>query len=1237
MENTPTTVNAIFYVNGNISNRQTDFLLDSGAAISVVHHKLVPSHISISGSTTAAVSATGAPLDIAGRATLPVSLGTFTVTHEFTIVRHLTVDCLLGADFLKRYKAIVDCGNSVLYLTDREHQYTIPVTQGAQLLQQVPPTSNIADDFTVSAPTNITIPGRTVQFIAGKLNVPCNATSALVDPLARSPTHICVAHSLSPLTNNTDILLQVMNISPTPVTIYKGTKLATMTPEHDVMLISHTTSPTDDNSTSPPTILDQIDLSHLTTEEHTELAKLLTDFSHVFAENPIPTGHTSIVKHSIHTTGPPIRQPLRRIPQALKSVVGTEVQRMLDHNVIRPSSSPWSSPVIMVRKKDGTWRFCIDYRKLNAVTCRDAYPLPRIDSTLDSLAGATYFTTLDLASGYWQVAVEEQDKEKTAFSTPDGHFEFNVMPFGLTNAPATFQRLMECVLAGLVGEQCLIYLDDIIVFSSTFKEHVLRLSGVFQALNNAGLQLKPSKCHFALKEVRYLGHVVSQAGIRPDDDKVKAVSTYPVPRTTKELKRFLGLTNYYRRFIKDYAHIAEPLHKVQGKSKQSLQWDASCQLAFDTLKQKLTTPPILAYPDFSSTFLVYSDASDTAIGGLLGQIQHNKEVVISYWSRQLTKAERNYSAIEREALAAVSTIKEFYPYVYGFSFKLITDHNPLTSLHSLKDVGGRLSRWIIYLQQFDFEVKYRAGKEHTNADALSRIPPVDAVMPVMEYQLGSATVDLQAAQQADEQLSAVIVALSSNSPLPCRVAPGLKQCFLQNGVLCRKFQGLSNTGYTQLVLPSSLRHSALQHLHNELGHLGLHKTMEAVKQRYYWPGYEGDIQKWIAECASCQQRNAPQPTAQAPLGTISSKHPFDKISWDIMGPLPLTTQGNKYVLVVTDLFSKWTEAFPLKTTDSETLATVLINEVICRYGMPSSLHSDQGANLTSNLISSLCQNLGIAQTRTSAYHPQGNAQVERFNRTLEAMLAKTVSDNQKDWDQHIPKLMFAYRTTIHESTGYTPFHVTFGRSPVLPVDIMIGAGIKQKEATVTVPQFVRDLHSSLKTVYSQVREGIKAAHHRNKTRYDRHTANTYFSIGDQVWLYVPAIKTGTTKKLACLWRGPYTIIDKLSALNYRIQLLGVPTKTLVVHHNRLKHCFGTPKSPPEYNSQHPPMTNSSRLYSDVVRRQAPAAGYTTSLPDAPPRYGNSARPDSQVTSTAPTTRPQRTHRIPTRYNDFVPP
>ena len=363
---------------------------------------------------------------------------------------------------------------------------------------------------------------------------------------------------------------------------------------------------------------------------------------------------------------------------------------MLDQGVVRPSTSPWSSPIVMVRKKDGSWRFCVDYRKVNAVTRQDAYPLPRIDATLDSLTGSAYFTTLDLASGYWQVELDNEAKEKSAFSTPSGHFEFNVMPFGLTNAPATFQRLMECVLAGLTPSECLVYLDDIIVFSTSFAEHLSRLQAVFRRLQHAGLKLKPNKCYFATKEVRYLGHIVTAEGVKPNPAKTKAVSTYPVPQDVHELRQFLGLANYYRRFVKDYSQIAEPLHQLTRKTSKGFQWTPSCQEAFEELKDRLTTPPILGYPDFSQEFILHTDASATALGAVLCQAQNGQERVISYWSRQLSKPERNYSTIEREALAAVAAIKEFYPNLYGFSFTLVTDHNP--------------------------------GKDHSDADALSRRP-----------------------------------------------------------------------------------------------------------------------------------------------------------------------------------------------------------------------------------------------------------------------------------------------------------------------------------------------------------------------------------------------------------------------------------------------------------------------------------------------------------------------------------
>ena len=344
---------------------------------------------------------------------------------------------------------------------------------------------------------------------------------------------------------------------------------------------------------SHSTEMPKVDLTgaDLTHSQKRDLKKLIGEFQGLFVTEGGPTGRTSKVKHTIVTNGPPVREPLRRITHMLQDTVKAEVEKMLQHGVIRESSSPWSSPIVMIKKKDGSWRFCVDFRKVNSMTQRDAYPLPRIDETLEALAGSQFFTTLDLASGYWQVEMEEADRVKTAFSTRDGHFEFNVMPFGLTNAPATFQRLMECVLAGLTYEQCLIYLDDIVVFSVTFDQHLERLRAVFQHLDNAGLKLKPNKCHFAKGEIRYRRHVVSKQGIQAEPEKTSAMTSFPVPSDIKELRQFLGLTNYYRRFIKGYSSIAEPLHKLTRKTAGGYMWNTECQNAFEHLKQLLVRPP----------------------------------------------------------------------------------------------------------------------------------------------------------------------------------------------------------------------------------------------------------------------------------------------------------------------------------------------------------------------------------------------------------------------------------------------------------------------------------------------------------------------------------------------------------------------------------------------------------------------------------------------------------------------
>ena len=479
---------------------------------------------------------------------------------------------------------------------------------------------------------------------------------------------------------------------------------------------------------------------------------------------------------------------------------------MLDNGIIEPSRSPWSSPIVVVPKKDGGIRFCVDYRQLNSVTIKDAYPLPQISDTLESLAGAKFFSTLDLASGYWQVGMHPDDQHKTAFASHRGLFEFKVLPFGLCNAPATFERLMEFALAGLIGTSCLVYLDDIVVFSRTFEEHLARLREVLYRLRDAGLKVKPSKCFLFRKEIAYLGHVVSAHGISTDPKKTEAIQDYPAPRNMsahgistdpkkteaiqdypaprniQEVRRFVGFASYYRRFIPNFAELAAPLHQLTQKSTKFL-WTQQCQDAFQKLKKRFTEAPILAFPHFDAPFILYTDASDYGIGSVLSQKIDGAERVIAYASRQLSKAERHGPTTEKEALAAVWSMKHFRPYLLGHKFTLVTDHQPLKWLKSMKDPPPKIARWIMSLQEYDLQVQYRPGKLHTNADTMSRIPATQEVMPVVSsttvFKTTQSNIEIQKANANVPVVSSTTVLKPTQSSVEVQKASANIQYIIQ--------------------------------------------------------------------------------------------------------------------------------------------------------------------------------------------------------------------------------------------------------------------------------------------------------------------------------------------------------------------------------------------------------------------------------------------------------------------------
>ena len=394
-----------------------------------------------------------------------------------------------------------------------------------------------------------------------------------------------------------------------------------------------------------------------------------------------------------------------------------QIDEMLKKDVIQPSSSPWASGIVMVTKKDGSKRFCVDYRKLNDITVKDAYPLPRIDAALDQLSGAGWFSCLDLNSGYWQVEVDEADRAKTAFVSRRGLFEFKTMPFGLCNAPATFERLMETVLAGLNWQICLIYLDDIIVVGKTFDDMIRNLDEVLQKLHEAGLKLKPRKCQLFAKRVDFLGHVISGEGIQTDPKKTQAVREWPRPESLHEVRSFLGFCSYYRRFIPKFAEISKPLHKLTEKNQKFL-WTKECNAAFETLKEKMVSSPILAHPDFTKPFILDTDASDQAIGAVLSQRIEGKEHVIAYASRTLTKSERRYCVTRKELLAVINFVKYFRHYLYGRAFTVRTDHGSLRWLMKFKNPEGQIARWLETLSSYEFKIEHRPGRVHRNADGL---------------------------------------------------------------------------------------------------------------------------------------------------------------------------------------------------------------------------------------------------------------------------------------------------------------------------------------------------------------------------------------------------------------------------------------------------------------------------------------------------------------------------------------